>query len=67
MKKNKEKTVLKKLKECLKVEIDLCNNALEKAKENKQYQECIEYQFELTTIDWVLSEIECLEELGETL
>lgn len=63
----KNKFKLKVLKDNLKLETKLCRAGLSKAKREGRWIECIEYQEQLSTVNWVLSQIDSIERTGKTL
>ncbi len=59
------KAILRKLKKCLRDEISLADNMLANCKEGGNFARCVELTEANSTCEWVLSEIESLEETGE--
>ena len=61
------KELWKLLKKNLKLEISLCGKAHKKAEREKSYHDADLFREEEATVEWVLSQMEHLEETGEIL
>ncbi len=59
------KAILRKLKKCLRKEVLRANNELADCAERENFARCVEIKEANSTCEWVLSEIESLEETGE--
>lgn len=55
------------LKQCLLLEESLCHKATKKAIKDNLLERAVEYRHNLETIQWVLEEMENIEEKGEVL
>ncbi len=59
------KAILRKLKKCLREEIVLATDELADRIKGKDFARCVEIKEANSTCEWILSEIESLEETGE--
>lgn len=57
----------KMLMKCLQTEVKLCNKCIKDAVKRKQYDEAHDAWSDKTTVEWVLDEMENIEEKGTCL
>jgi hypothetical protein len=55
------------LKKCLFNEVELILKYLQRSKKNGDFKSCLEIREQLTTLNWVLEEMNSIEETGKLL